>query len=315
MKQILITDSLFIYPEHEEKLRNAGFEITRLDKPQATEAELIQAVAGKHGYLLGGIEQITDAVIDAADKLEAICFTGSDWRWFIPGYELATNKGIAITNCPGANAGAVAEYTLSLMLAMTRQIFDMGRTGDKTFRTTKTLQGSTVGIVGMGHIGERVVHILKTFGVSKILYYSRTRKENLESELGIEYASLEDLCKQSDVVTLHAPKIAGKGYFNRECIENMRDGTLLINCSFDGAVDMIALYEHLQSGRIMSAMDDTNSKPQDVGYNDLPLSVWYTSNAPTAYNTEYANKLASDIATDSIINLLTTGPDQYVVNK
>ena len=110
MKQILITDSLFIFPEHEKRLRDAGFEITRLDKPKATEEELIEAVKGKHGYILGGVEHITDKVIVSADVLEAICFTGSDWRHFIPGHESATKKGIAIANCPGVNAAAVAEY-------------------------------------------------------------------------------------------------------------------------------------------------------------------------------------------------------------
>lgn len=311
MKQILITDSLFIFPEHEQKLRDAGFELTRLDKPKATEEELVEAVKGKHGYILGGVEHVTDAVIASADTLEAICFTGSDWRHFIPGHESATQKGITITNCPGVNAVAVAEYTMSLMLAMTRELFDLGRTGTKTFKTTKSLQGSIIGIVGMGHIGEKVARILKTFGVKEILYFSKTRKENLEQELGLQYVSMEKLLQSSDVVTLHTSKQAGEGYFTKEYLQVMKDGSLLINCSFKGAVDSEALYQELSQGRLRAASDDEN---QDDRFKQLSLSTWYISNAPTAYNTGYANMAASDMATESLINLLNTKEDSYKVN-
>src|SRR6266508_4313994 len=87
--QILITDSLFVFPEHESILRSEGYEIIRLDKPDASEQELIKAVEGKVGYILGGIEKVTENVINAADTLRAIVFTGADWRQFIPGHAVA----------------------------------------------------------------------------------------------------------------------------------------------------------------------------------------------------------------------------------
>ena len=114
-KKVLITDSIFIFPDHEKMITDAGYEIERLDKSTATEEELIQVVKGKVGYILGGIEKITDKVIEAADELRVISFTGADWKQFIPGHDLATKKGIAITNTPGANSYAVAEYTLTLI--------------------------------------------------------------------------------------------------------------------------------------------------------------------------------------------------------
>ena len=132
-KTILVTDSLFIFPEHEKMLRQAGYDIARLDKPAATEEELVRAIKGKVAYILGGIEKVTDAVINAADDLKVIVFTGSDWKQFIPGYALATQKDIAIANAPGANSYAVAEYTVALMLAMTRNVFELGRTGKAVF--------------------------------------------------------------------------------------------------------------------------------------------------------------------------------------
>ena len=80
MMKLLITDSLFIFPEHEKRLQDAGFEITRLDNPEATEAELIEAIKGKDAYILGGIEKVTAPVIAAADQLKIIALTGTVWQ-------------------------------------------------------------------------------------------------------------------------------------------------------------------------------------------------------------------------------------------
>ncbi len=310
MKNILITDSLFIFPEHEKMLKDAGFNIERLDKPQATEDELIEALKDKHGYILGGIEKVTDKVIASTDTLEAICFTGSDYRYFIPGYKLAQEKGISITNCPGVNSGAVADYTFTLMFAMMRDIFDLGRTGSATFRTTPSLSDSTVGIIGMGHIGQKVARMLKALGVKNINYSNRTRNEGLEKELGINYLPIEKLLLKSDIVTIHVSKEAGEKYFNTEYIKLLKDNSILINCAFESIVDEEALYVELLSGRIRCAQDGPAHDPR---YKDLPLHIWFNSNAGTGFNTHEANKAASDMSTKSIINLLTTGTDGYKI--
>lgn len=276
MKNILITDSLFIFPEHEAQLQAAGFTITRLDKPEATETELIEAVKDKDGYILGGIEKITDNVINAANKLTAICFTGSDYRAFIPGYKLATEKGIAIADCPGVNANAVAEYALTLMLSMTRELFDLGKTGTTTFRTTSSLLNSKIGLIGMGHIGQRVAAMLKGIGVNDVYYYSRTRKPEVEQKLGIIYMPMNELLKVADIVSLHASIEAGERYFGKEQLALMHDGALLINTSFEAALDLNALYPELASGRLQAAHDGAVNEEQ---FKQLPLGTWFNSNA------------------------------------
>ncbi len=119
-KTILITDTLFIAPEHEAKLRDAGFEIKRDPNPRLTEDQLIKAIHGVDGYIIGGTETITQRVLEAADKLKVIAFTGTDWAHFVPAHEIAKQKGIVITNTPGASTAAVAEYTLLLLLMMLR---------------------------------------------------------------------------------------------------------------------------------------------------------------------------------------------------
>lgn len=308
--KILVTDSLFIFPEHEKALQDAGYEVERLDKPEATEEELVVAVKGKVGYILGGVEQITDKVIEAADELKAIAFTGADWRHFVPGHTKATKNGVAISSTPGANTYAVAEFTLTLILAMTRNLFELGRTGTKKFQTVHSLNELAVGIVGMGHIGTRMAMILKSLGAKKILYYSRTRKPEVENETGAEFVEMDRLLRESDIVTLHVSKEIGTDFIGKDELSKMKDGTLLINCGFTGGVNKDALYEELKRGRIRAAQDD----PIDDRFNSLPTSIWFSSNGHTAYNTHEANKTASDMATQSLLSLLSTGNDQYKVN-
>jgi len=313
MKKILITDTLFIFPEHKQKLRDAGFELERLPKSNATEEELIEALQGVHGYILGGIEKVTDKVIESASELEAVCFTGSDWRYFISGHKKALEKGIKITNCPGANSGAVAEYTLTLILAMTRGIFDLGRTGNVGYKTTSSVLNSKIGIIGMGIIGEKVTRMLKGIGVRDIYYHNRTRKSELEKELGITYLPIEELLPWVDIVTLHTSKQAGEGYFGKNYFDLMKPNALLVNCSFQTALDYNELYQYLDQGKLRVANDGWPTI--DERYKTLPLSVWFNSNQHTAYNTDEAAKNGSDMATQSIINLLSGKGDQYEVKE
>lgn len=309
--KILITDSLFIFKEHEDAIIAAGYEIERLDKPAATEEELIAHLAGKVGYILGGIEKVTDKVIESSMDLKAIAFTGADWRNFIPGHAKATERGISIASTPGANTYAVAEFTLTLILAMTRNLFELGRTGTKTFQTTHSLNELTVGILGVGNIGMRMARSLNALGAKKVLYYSRTRKPELEHEIGIEFVDMNTLLAASDILTIHASKEIGADVISKDELAKMKDGALLINCGYTDAVNRDALYEELHAGRLRAAQDD----PVEEGrFKALPFSIWFTSNGHTAYNTFEANKTASDMATQSLINLLEQGQDKYKVN-
>jgi gluconate 2-dehydrogenase len=309
-KKVLVTDSLFIFQEHVDKLEAANCVIERLDKPAASEEELIEAIKGKHGYILGGIEHVTDKIIAAADCLEALVFTGTDWLHFVPGHEEATKKGIAVSNCPGANARAVAEFALALMLSMQRNLFELGRTGDKSFQTCKSLLTARVGIIGLGTIGATVAKMLKGIGVEDVSYYSKQRKPAIEKEIGIKYMELSELLKYCDVVSLHTSKAAGTGYIGKTQLALLPDGALIIDTSFHGAIDPEALHAELSKKRLRAAADHL---PRD-DFKSLPLDAFYYSNASTAYNTNDANQKASDIATESMINLLSGKEDRYVVN-
>ncbi|HLC70788.1 MAG TPA: NAD(P)-dependent oxidoreductase [Candidatus Nanoarchaeia archaeon] len=307
--KILVTDSLFIFPEHEEILKNAGYEIERLNKPEATEDELASAIQGKIGYILGGIEKVTDKVIEAADDLKVIAFTGSDWKAFITGHETATKRGISIANTPGANSYAVAEYAITLMLGMMRNIFELGRTGTKTFQTTHSLNELTAGIIGMGNVGEIVTTNLKKLGAKKVVYFSRTRKPEIEKQ-NIEYLNMDEVLSQSDIVFLLIPKSSGENFLGAKEFKLMKDGSLFVNIASRSLVDKDALFHELETSRLRAVQDGKIDKRFD----SLPLSIWFNSNESAAYNTLGANKTASDMAVQSIINILESGEDKYKVN-
>ena len=301
---ILVTDSLFIFNEHIKKLKAAGYEVERLDKPKASEDELIQAIKGKVGYILGGIEKVTPKVLEAADKLRAIAFTGADWQALIPGWETAHKKGIKISNTPGSNATAVAEYAMAIALAMQRNIFELGRGGQKTFETTGSIQDAVVGIVGMGDIGQKLIAQAKAFDPKQIVYWSKHKKD---VEAG--FLDLPKLIKSSNIIFV-AVAGAADNLLNEALINLAKSSALIVSISPLNVMDMGALLKRLKAGTLRAAIDWPAPSP---AFDQLPRNIWYNSNDHTAYNTFPANQLASDWATVSIINLLQTGEDSHRV--
>ena len=309
-KKILITDTLFIFDSHVQKLKAAGLEPIRLEKLKATEAELIEALKGVHGYILGGIESVTAAVIASTDKLEAICFTGSGYSEFIPAHEEATKKGIAIAAAKGANAVDVAEFAVGLMFEMVRN-FPLLRTRNdakgSSFFTARRMCGLTVGIIGYGRIGAEVAKLTQALGMN-VLVNSRSSPAGLPK--GVRFVEKSELLQKSDIVTIHVNKLHGKGVLSAPDIALMKKGSILINVAFPEAVDCHALAERLRAKEVRAAFDDAPKKEFD----GCEIGYFTFSNAPTAFNTQEALADTSDRSTSSIINLLTRGNDVDVVN-
>lgn len=305
--KILVTDSLFIASEHVKKLENAGYEVERLDKPEASEEELCEAVKGKIGYILGGIEKVTDKVLKSADELKAIVFTGIDYKNFIPASDTAIKKGIAIANVPDGPTQAVAEWAIGATLLMNRNFTSLGRSGDKTFMTTKGIEGQNIGIVGFGRIGKRLAKMLQQFSPATIKYWSpHTRDENL----GATFTELDDLLTASDIIYVAVPA-AAKGLLNSEKIYKIKDNALLVTFTHGAVIDEKALLERLQKGSLQAVSDDPIKTKE---FDNLPMDVWYCFNGSNAFNTESGIKLTSDTAIESMLNLLAGKKDKYQVS-
>jgi len=306
--KVLVTDTLFITDEHIRKIEDSGYVVERLEKADATENELIKALQGKTGYILGGIEKVTSRVIASAKDLKAIAFTGADWQAIIPGWETAKDRGIKISNAPGANSPAVAEFSIALALLMQRNLIEVGRTGDVKFQTTRTLHNATIGVIGAGKIGTRIIKSVLRFEPRKVQYYSRTQKSEIDS-LGVEFTDLNNLLESSDVIFVAAPGSAGR-ILDKEAITNIKNDALLVHISPFNMIDFDALLERLKTGSIRAAIDWPAPNEEFL---KLPNHIWYNTNNHTAYNTHSVIKLCSDMGTKSLLNLLDSGEDEFRV--
>jgi glyoxylate reductase len=167
--------------------------------------------------------------------------------------------GVAVTNTPGVLSAATADLTFALILAVRRRLVE----GDRALRAgewtgswadgflAEELAGSTLGIVGLGRIGQAVARRASGFEL-RVLYTQRTR---VETELG-EYRELEELLMGSDLVTLHAPLTPEtRGLLDKSRLALMPDGSALINTARGEIIDEPALVAELVSGRLHAGLD------------------------------------------------------------
>lgn len=295
MKTVLVTDSLFIDDEHVNQLNQAGFKVERLDKTIATEQDLKSAIKGKTGYIVGGLEKVTGNVIKAADKLQAIIYTGTAWELAIVGSETAKQKGIKIAAAPHLNAEAVADWTLSASLAMNRNLFN--GLSNRQIREVSQLH---IGIVGLGTIGSLLAEKYSVLGAN-VSYWSRSSRNDKYN-----YCELNELLTNSDIVLITTTAAVGEGWFGSDRMALMKKGALLGSVTH-GIVDEEALLSELQDNRMRAFFDWT---PQNIAYSMLDRNVFYGSVLSAAYNTVTANKAISESAVNSIINLLSSGIDK-----
>lgn len=179
----------------------------------------------------------------------------------------ARERGITVVNTPGRNASAVAEFTIGAILAETRLItrgHDALRRGEwrgdlyRADRTGEELSEMTVGVIGYGEIGIRVVRLLKVFGCRILVADPYVQLSAGDLADGIEQVSLETLLAQSDVVTLH-PRVTKETekLINAETLAQMKPTAILINTARGPLVDYDALYQALANGKLRGAMLET----------------------------------------------------------
>lgn len=306
-KKILITDDLFIFARHEAMLRGAGFTDLLRIGGAASEDELCDAIRGAEGYIIGGIETVTARVIVAgAPTLRAIAFTGTGYREFIPGHEEATTRGIKITNAPGANASSVAEFTLALLLPMIRRIPELSHpVGIKAFEAPD-FEDLTVAVIGYGEIGSRVARMLKGLGFRVIV----VGRDDQASRDGFEQIPAAEIPARANVVTLHVSKEHGEGALSGEAINQLMPGTIVINAAFPEALDQEVLARRIRAGELRAVFD----KKMSVEDKNFPVGHYAESKVQSGFYTTRSLQRTSDMVTQSLINVLTTGIDRFVVN-
>ncbi len=169
--------------------------------------------------------------------------------------QVAEELGLKVANVPEYSPYSVAEHTVALMLALNRKLVKAhSRVRDLNFSleglTGFDMHGKTVGIIGAGIIGGKVAKILNGFGCH-LLGFDLHPNEELTERYGMEYTDLDELCRRSDIITLHAPLNKHTHHLvNRERIGKMKKGVMLINTSRGGLVDTVAVIDGLKKGYI-----------------------------------------------------------------
>jgi glyoxylate reductase len=182
----------------------------------------------------------------------------------------ATARGILVTNTPGVLTETTADMAWALLLAAARRVAEgdrLTRTGGwkawhPSFLLGRDVHGATLGIVGLGQIGLAVARRARGFDM-RLLYHSRTRRPEAESELGLGFVELEQLLKESDFVSLHvflSPQT--RHLIGERELALMKPTAVLVNTTRGPVVDQRALYRALKEGRIAAAgLDVAEEEP------------------------------------------------------
>jgi len=242
------------------RLKQAGFAVdvwTQHDPPPV--GVLMGAASACDGLLTMLTERANADLLDAAPDVRivsnmAVGYDNID-------VEACRRRGVLVTNTPGVLTETTADLAFALMLAVARRVVEGDRivreggwgAWHPSFLLGRDLYGATLGIVGLGAIGEAVARRAHGFGMG-VLYTSRHRRPEAERDLGVDWRSLDDLLRESDFVSVHvALNDETRGLIGPQELSLMKPSAFLVNTARGGIVDQAALVEALSERRIGGA--------------------------------------------------------------
>jgi D-3-phosphoglycerate dehydrogenase len=295
-------------------LRDAGCEVVigRSPRPRTAE-DMSQAIRGIDG-IVAGSDNYSAPVIAAADRLKVIVRVGV-------GYDTvdlaaATGKGIQVGTTPGTNQHAVADYAFGLLLALARRIVPHHTTtaaGQWVRVAGPDVYAKTIGIVGLGAIGKGVARRARGFDMT-VLAYDVYKDDAFAQANGVRYVELDELFRQADYVTLHTPLLPEtRGLVNAERLRTMKPTAYLINTARGELVDLDALIEAIEAGRLAGAALDVFPKEPPTGHPILTTRNVIVSPHVAGGSIE-ANLAAAKMACQSVVAVLQGGRVAHCVN-
>ncbi len=237
--------------------------------------------------------------------------------------DAATRLGVAVSNTPGVLHESCADFTFALMLALARNVVFSDRQVragawtmfDQMPYLGADVHGATLGIVGLGSIGQAVMRRARGFDM-RVLYYARTRRPQVESDHAVEWMpGLDSLLSRSDFVSIHVPLTPQTEHLMglRE-FERMKPSAFLVNTSRGRTVDSKALYEALYSGQIAGAALDVTD-PEPLPLDDPLLTLPNVIITPHLSSASAATvRRMGLMAAENIIAALTGQPMPSCVN-
>jgi D-3-phosphoglycerate dehydrogenase len=224
---------------------------------------LLAAVADADALIVRSATKVDAEVLSAAPRLKVVARAGVG----LDNVEVppATARGVLVVNAPTSNIVSAAEHAIALLLAALRRVpaADASlRVGEwkRSAYTGAELNGKTVGVVGLGKIGQLVAQRLLAFG-TEILAYDPYVAPARAAQLGIELVSLDELLERSDVISIHLPKTPETlGLIGKDQLAKTKPGVFIVNAARGGLVDEDALAEAVRSGQVGGAGIDVYVK-------------------------------------------------------
>ncbi len=210
--------------------------------------------------------KVTAEMIHASSELALIIRAGAGYNTI--DVAAASQRGIAVSNCPGKNAVAVAELTLGLILALDRRIPEnvrdlaAGKWNKKLYSEARGLKGRALGVIGTGEIGRAVIQRAKSFDMD-VVAWSRSLTDDLADELGVvRCTDAADVAGRCDILTVHvaaAPET--KGLLSAEVLDRLRPGSYVINTARADVLDYVALARAVREKNIRVGLDVFPDEP------------------------------------------------------
>lgn len=247
----------------EEELRQIAKPITDkgheliIYNEKSTDVEVLKDRVKDTDALIIANSPLKREVIEAAKNLKiiSVAFTGFDHV----DLEVCKERGITVSNAAGYSTHSVAELAYGMMISLLRKIVPLDKVtrdgGTMAGYRQNDLYGKTLGIVGMGAIGKKVANLGLAFGCN-VIAYNRSKDEELVNQ-GVKYMELDELLKESDIVTIHLPLTdSTKGLISEEKLKLMKKDAILINTARGPIIDNEALAKALKEGWIAGAAID-----------------------------------------------------------
>lgn len=295
-----------------ERIRQAGELVVHTGKPESN-TQFTERIGDADALMLGW--QLPVDVMRAAPNLELVAFVGIGAGNFVD-LDAAADTGITVCNTPGYADNTVAEHALAMMLAIARHVARL----DRDVRAGRwnqeipgvELRGRNLGLVGFGGIGARFAELAGAIGMN-VRAWTRNPSQERARRHGIEFAALETILRESDVISVHtalAPET--RNLLDSAALARTKPGVIIVNTARGEIIEEGALLRALRSGHVAgAALDVFHEEPLPANHPFLALdNVLVTPHV--AYNTPEATHALLDISIDNIVSYARGKPVNVV---
>lgn len=313
MFKILISDPLSeegIYPLREAE--NIEVDI----KTDLSPDQLLNIISDYDALLVRSQTQVTRELIEKGHDLKIIGRAGVGVDNI--DLEAATENGIIVVNAPDGNTNSAAEHTMAMLMALARKIPQAyyslkNKKWDRKSHVGVELRDKTLGVIGLGRIGEEVARRAKGQRMDVIAYDPFLTEEKAKA-LGIEYGTFDEVIAAGDFITVHTPLLKETRHIiNSEAFAKMKKDVRIINCARGGIIDEDALYDAITSGKVVGAALDVFEEEPAIDHKILELEEVIATPHLGASTIEAQENVAIDVSHD-VVRILSGGLARNPVN-